>query len=132
MERQKILQVMEKNKSFFETRNADVAFGTYRGNIFYVIDEYGELDNICYFKTAEELERIIAATLIEDIETVMTVSVEAIGLRFSAEGIKECDTYVHEKMNTFVPEVAKMLRIIGDETAEWSRLFRQLIEVCKE
>jgi len=37
VERDKILQVMEKYRDYFKEWNADVAFGTNKSNIFYVL-----------------------------------------------------------------------------------------------
>ena len=51
VERDKILQVMEKYRDYFKEWNADVAFGTNKSNIFYVLaprNELGLLKLFCF------------------------------------------------------------------------------------
>lgn len=127
MEHNKILEVIKKNKEFFDERRADIAFGVKRDNIFYVIDEYGELDNICFFQTAEELEKIIASTLIEDIECELSTSIESIGTRFMDSDIKNGEIYVSEKLETYMPVLLEKMKVMIEESEKSNKLMKQLV-----
>lgn len=63
VERDKILQVMEKYRDYFKEWNADVAFGVNKSNIFYVLAPRNEFETFLFFQTADQLEKIILARL---------------------------------------------------------------------
>ena len=60
MEKEKILQVMEKYRDYFSEWNADVAFGVHRKNIFYVPASKDEFETFLFFQTANRLEGFAA------------------------------------------------------------------------
>ena len=85
VERDKILQVMEKYRDYFKEWNADVAFGTNKSNIFYVLAPRNEFETFLFFQTADQLERIILGTIAENVEIIMEAGIEEISIGFSAD-----------------------------------------------
>lgn len=57
VERDKILQVMEKYRDYFKEWNADVAFGTNKSNIFYVLAPRNEFETFLFFQTADQARK---------------------------------------------------------------------------
>ena len=64
MEKEKILQVMEKYRDYFNEWDADVAFGVNGRNIFYVLASGEEFETFLFFQTADQLEKVILLSLI--------------------------------------------------------------------
>lgn len=85
MERDKILQVMEKYRDYFKEWNADVAFGINKSNIFYVLASEKEFETFLFFQTADQLEKIILGTIAENIEIIMEAGIEEISMGLSAD-----------------------------------------------
>ena len=63
VERDKILQVMEKYRDYFKEWNADVAFGTKKSNIFYVLAPRNEFETFLFSKRRISLKRSYWARL---------------------------------------------------------------------
>lgn len=57
MEKEKILQVMEKYRDYFNEWNADVAFGVHRKNIFYVPASDDEFETFLFSRRRISLKR---------------------------------------------------------------------------
>ena len=76
---------MEKYRDYFKEWNADVAFGTNKSNIFYVLAPRNEFEAFLFFQTAEQLERIILGTIAENVEIIMEAGIDEIFIGFSAD-----------------------------------------------
>ena len=63
MEKEKILQVMEKYRDYFKEWNADVAFGVNKSNIFMCWHQEMNLKPSCFFRRRISLKRSYWARL---------------------------------------------------------------------
>lgn len=84
MEKKEILQVMEKYRDYFKEWNADVAFGVNKAHIFYVLASEKEFETFIFFRTADQLEKIILGTIAENVDIIMEAGMEEISMGFSA------------------------------------------------
>ena len=71
MEKEKILQVMEKYRDYFNEWDADVAFGVNGRNIFYVLASGEEFETFLFFQTADQLEKVILGTIAENLDVIL-------------------------------------------------------------
>lgn len=58
-EKEKILQIVEKYRDYFNEWDADVALGVNGKHIFYVLASRKEFETFLFFQTADQLEKII-------------------------------------------------------------------------
>ena len=89
MEKEKILQVVEKYRDYFNEWDADVAFGVHGKNIFYVLASGKEFEAFLFFRTADQLERIILGTIAENLDVVMDAGIDEVYVGFTADDVDE-------------------------------------------
>ena len=89
MEKEEILQVMEKYKDYFNEWDADVAFGVNGKNIFYVLASRREFETFLFFRTADQLEKIILGTVAENLDVILGAGIDEVNVGFSAEDVDE-------------------------------------------
>ncbi len=133
VERDKILQVMEKYRDYFKEWNADVAFGTNKRNIFYVLASNREFETFLFFQTADQLEKIILGTIAENVEIIMEAGMEEISVGFSAD---KMDGEYGKSIEHYLPGLVHKLDVICKTGENWQNMmtvtFNSLKNVCAE
>ncbi len=133
VEREKILQVMEKYQDYFKEWNADVAFGTNKSNIFYVLASNREFETFLFFQTANQLEKIILGTIADNVEIIMEAGIEEISMGFSAD---EMEGEYGRSIEHYLPGLVHKLDIISKAGENWHKMmtvtFNSLKNVCAE
>lgn len=110
VEKEKILQVMEKYRDYFKEWNADVAFGVNKRNIFYVLAPRNEFETVLFFQTADQLEKIILGTIAENVEIIMEAGMEEIATGFSAD---KMDGEYGKSIEHYLPGLVHKLDVIS-------------------
>ena len=132
-EREKVLQVIEKYKEFFDGKDGiDVAISAKGEFFFYSFSkEYDYFDHFIKFNTAEELERIIIGNMANDVNCIAEPLIDE--LEMQTRRIDHCDMAGYD----FKEEVAKLSahlatveRIMEKNTDVFRILFRGLKNVC--
>lgn len=133
MERERIMQVMEKYSDYFREWDADVAFGVKGKHIFYVLDENHNFETFMFFRTAEQLELIILGTLAENIDCILDAGLEEIYMEFSKDDVDEKST---KSLEYYLPILIKKLEAFHTADQHWSQMmnltFLSLRNVCTE
>ena len=133
VEREKILQVMEKYQDYFKEWNADVAFGINKSNIFYVLAPRNEFETFLFFQTADQLEKIILGTIAENLEIIMEVGIEEISMGFLAD---KMDGEYGKSIEHYLPELVQKLDVICKAAENWHNMmavtFNSLKNICAD
>ena len=133
MEKEKILQVMEKYRDYFNEWDADVAFGVNGRNIFYVLASGEEFETFLFFQTADQLEKIILGMIAENVEIIMEAGMEEISVGFSAD---KMDGEYGKSIEHYLPGLVHKLDVICKTGEEWQNMmrvtFNSLKNVCAE
>ena len=131
MEKEKILQVMEKYRDYFNEWNADVAFGVHRKIIFYVPASEDEFEIFMFFQTADQLEKIILGTIAENVVIIMEAGIEEISMGFSAD---KMDGEYGKSIEHYLPELVQKLDVICKAAENWHNMmavtFNSLKNIC--
>lgn len=133
VEKEKILQVMEKYRDYFKEWNADVAFGVNKRNIFYVLAPRNEFETFLFFQTADQLEKIILGTIADNVEIIMEAGMEEIATGFSADNM---DGEYGKSIEHYLPGLVHKLDVISKAGENWQNMmtvtFNSLKNVCTE
>lgn len=133
MEKEKILQVMEKYRDYFSEWNADVAFGVHRKNIFYVPASENEFEIFLFFQTADQLEKIILGTITENVVIIMEAGIEEISMGFSPD---KMDGEYGKSIEHYLPELVQKLDVICKAAENWHNMmavtFNSLKNICAD
>ncbi len=133
VERDKILQVMEKYRDYFKEWNADVAFGTKKSNIFYVLAPRNEFEAFLFFQTADQLEKIILGTIAENVDIIMEAGMEEISMGFSAN---EMNGEYGKSIEHYLPVLVQKLDVLCKAGEHWQKMmtvtFNSLKNVCSD
>ena len=133
MEKEKILQVMEKYREYFNEWDADVAFGIKGKNIFYVLNARKEFETFMFFRTAEQLEKIILGTLAENLDLILGSGIDEVYMDFSAA---EVDEKHYKSIEHYLPELTKKLDVLCKASEHWMPMmqvtFNALKNVCAD
>lgn len=133
MEKEKILQVMEKYRDYFSEWNADVAFGVHRKNIFYVPASENEFEIFLFFQTADQLEKIILDTITENVVIIMEAGIEEISMGFSPD---KMDGEYGKSIEHYLPELVQKLDVICKAAENWHNMmavtFNSLKNICAD
>ena len=133
MEKEKILQVMEKYRDYFNEWNADVAFGVHKKNIFYVPAAEDEFETFLFFQTADQLEKIILGTIAENLDIIMDAGIEEISMGFSAD---KMDGEYGKSIEHYLPILVQKLGVLCNAAESWHGMmqvtFNSLKNVCSE
>ena len=133
VERNKILQVMEKYRDYFKEWNADVAFGVNKSNIFYVLAPRNEFETFLFFQTADQLEKIILGTIAENVDIIMEAGMEEIFMGFSAE---EMDEACGKSIEKYLPVLVHKLDVLCKAREHWQNMmtvtFNSLKNICSD
>lgn len=132
-EKEKVLQVIEKYKEFFDGEDGiDVAISA-KGEFFFYsyAKEFKYFDHFIQFHTAEELERIIIGNMVNDVNCIVEPFIDE--LEMQTRRIDHCDMEHYD----FREEVAKLSehlntveRVLTHNTEIFRILFRGLKAVC--
>lgn len=132
MEKEKILQVVEKYKDYFNEWDADVAFGVNGKNIFYVLSGK-EFETFLFFQTADQLEKIILGTLAENIDIILDAGIDEIFMGFSAE---DADEKSEKSIENYLPVLVRRMEVLCKARENWSNMlqktFNSLKNVCAD
>ena len=133
MEKEKILQVMEKYKDYFSEWDADVAFGVNGKNIFYVLASRREFETFLFFRTAEQLEKIILGTIAENIDVILGAGIDEVNVGFSAEDVDERSD---KSIEHYLPVLVQKLDVLYKAGENWSHMlqvtFNSIKNVCAD
>lgn len=131
MEKEKILQVMEKYRDYFNEWNVDVAFGVHKKNIFYVLTSEDEFETFLFFQTADQLEKIILGTVAENVVIIMEAGIEEICMGFTVD---KMDGKYGKSIEQYLPELVQKLDVICKAAENWHNMmavtFNSLKNVC--
>lgn len=131
VEKEKILQVMEKYRDYFKEWNADVAFGVNKRNIFYVLASNREFETFLFFQTADQLEKIILGTIADNVEIIMEAGIEEISMGFSVD---ELEGEYGKSIEHYLPGLVHKLDVISKAGENWYNMmtvtFNSLKNVC--
>ena len=128
MEKEKILQVMEKYKDYFNEWDADVAFGVNGKNIFYVLASRREFESFLFFWTAEQLEKIILGTIAENLDVILGAGIDEVNVGFSAEDVDEKSD---KSIEHYLPVLAQKLDVLCRAEENWSHMLQVTFDSIK-
>lgn len=133
MEKEKILQVMEKYRDYFNEWDADVAFGVNGKNIFYVLASRREFETFLFFRTADQLEKIILGTIAENLDVILGAGIDEVNVGFSAEDVDEKSD---KSIEHYLPVLAQKLDVLCRAEKNWSHMlqmtFNSIKNVCAD
>ena len=133
MEKEKILQVMEKYRDYFNEWDADVAFGVNGKNIFYVLASRREFETFLFFRTADQLEKVILGTIAENLDVILGAGIDEVNVGFSAEDVDEKSD---KSIEHYLPVLAQKLDVLCRAEKNWSRMlqvtFNSIKNVCAD
>ena len=133
MEKEKILQVMEKYRDYFNEWDADVAFGVNGKNIFYVLASRREFETFLFFQTADQLEKIILGTIAENLDVILGAGIDEVNVGFSAENVDEKSD---KSIEHYLPVLAQKLDVLCRAEKNWSHMlqvtFNSIKNVCAD
>ena len=133
VEKEKILQVMEKYRDYFNEWDADVAFGINGKNIFYVLASRREFETFLFFRTADQLEKVILGTIAENLDVILGAGIDEVNVGFSAE---EVDEKSDKSIEHYLPVLAQKLDVLCRAEENWSHMlqvtFNSIKNVCAD
>ena len=131
MEKEEILQVMEKYGDYFNEWDADVAFGVNGKNIFYVLASRREFETFLFFRTADQLEKIILGTVAENLDVILGAGIDEVNVGFSAEDVDEKSD---KSIEHYLPVLVQKLDVLCRAEKNWSHMlqvtFNSIKNVC--
>lgn len=133
MEKEEILQVMEKYRDYFNEWDADVAFGVNGKNIFYVLASRREFETFLFFRTADQLEKVILGTIAENLDVILGAGIDEVNVGFSAEDVDERSD---KSIEHYLPVLAQKLDVLCRAEGNWSHMlqvtFNSIKNVCAD
>ena len=133
MEKEKILQVMEKYRDYFNEWDADVAFGVNGKNIFYVLASRREFETFLFFRTADQLEKVILGTIAENLDVILGAGIDEVNVGFSAEDVDEKS---NKSIEHYLPVLVQKLDVLCRAEKNWSHMlqvtFNSIKNVCAD
>ena len=133
MEQENILQVMEKYRDYFNEWDADVAFGVNGKNIFYVLASRREFETFLFFRTADQLEKVIPGTIAENLDVILGAGIDEVNVGFSAEDVDEKSD---KSIEHYLPVLAQKLDVLCRAEKNWSHMlqvtFNSVKNVCAD
>ena len=133
VEKEKILQVMEKYGDYFNEWDADVAFGVNGKNIFYVLASRREFETFLFFRTADQLEKIILGTIAENLDVILGAGIDEVNVGFSAEDVDEKSD---KSIEHYLPVLVQKLDVLCRAEKNWSHMlqvtFNSIKNVCAD
>ena len=133
MEKEKILQVMEKYRDYFNEWDADVAFGVNGKNIFYVLASRRAFETFLFFRTADQLEKIILGTIAENLDVILGAGIDEVNVGFSAEDVDEKSD---KSIEHYLPVLVQKLDVLCRAEENWSHMlqvtFNSIKNVCAD
>lgn len=132
-EQEKILQVMEKYRDYFNEWDADVALGINGKHIFYVLASRKEFETFLFFQTADQLEKIILGTVAENLDVILDAGIDEVHVGFSAEDVDEKS---EKSIENYLPLLVRKLDVLCRAEKNWfnmmQKTFNSLKNVCGE
>lgn len=133
MEKEKILQVMEKYRDYFNEWDADVAFGVNGRNIFYVLASGEEFETFLFFQTADQLEKVILGTIAENLDVILGAGIDEVNVGFSAGNM---DEKRDKSIEYYLPVLVQKLDVLCRAGENWSHMlqvtFNSIKNVCAD
>ena len=113
-EKDKILAVVRKYNLFFENNDADILFSVKGAYYYYEYNKkYKHFEAFIEFKNAEELERIVASTVMDELDTVLAVIGENVNEKFEDIAVDDARTEYHEGYNFIA--ASNKLKLIAEQ-----------------
>lgn len=132
-EKEKILQIVEKYRDYFNEWDADVALGVNGKHIFYVLASRKEFETFLFFQTADQLEKIILGTLAENLDIILDAGIDEIFMGFTADDVDEKS---EKSIENYLPLLVKRLDVLCKAEKSWfnmmQKTFNSLKNVCSE
>lgn len=132
-EKEKILQIVEKYRDYFNEWDADVALGVNGKHIFYVLASRKEFETFLFFQTADQLEKIILGTLAENLDIILDAGIDEIFMGFTADNVDEKS---EKSIENYLPLLVKRLDVLCKAEKNWfnmmQKTFNSLKNVCSE
>lgn len=132
-EKEKVLQVIEKYKEFFDGEDGiDVAISA-KGEFFFYsyAKEFTYFDYFIKFHTAEELERIIIGNMVNDVNCIVEPLIDE--LEMQTRQIDSLDTEAYDfrdEVMKLSEHLASVERVLTKNNEVFRILFRGLKNVC--
>lgn len=132
-EKEKVLQVIEKYKEFFDGEDGiDVAISA-KGEFFFYsyAKEFTYFDYFIKFHTAEELERIIIGNMANDVNCIVDPLIDE--LEMQTRQIDSLDTEAYDfrdEVMKLSEHLASVERVLTKNNEVFRILFRGLKNVC--
>ena len=118
MEKEKILQVMEKYRDYFNEWDADVAFG---------------VETFLFFQTADQLEKVILGTIAENLDVILGAGIDEVNVGFSAGNMDEKSD---KSIEYYLPVLVQKLDVLCRAGENWSHMlqvtFNSIKNVCAD
>ena len=114
----------EKYEDYFKEWNADIAIGRKGPHFFYVYDEKGEeFETFCTFKTAGELERLIVATLAQNLCCINSAGTESLSMEIEKAEMEACISEFNPDYH--IALLARQMEAIHKEYGNWKEMMEQ-------
>lgn len=132
-EKEKVLQVIEKYKEFFDGEDGiDVAISA-KGEFFFYsyAKEFTYFDYFIKFHMAEELERIIIGNMVNDVNCIVDPLIDE--LEMQTRQIDSLDTEAYDfrdEVMKLSEHLASVERVLTKNNEVFRILFRGLKNVC--
>lgn len=132
-EKEKVLQVIEKYREFFDGEDGiDVAISA-KGEFFFYsyAKEFTYFDYFIKFHTAEELERIIIGNMVNDVNCIVEPLIDE--LEMQTRQIDSLDTEAYDfrdEVMKLSEHLASVERVLTKNNEVFRILFRGLKNVC--
>lgn len=132
-EKEKVLQVIEKYKEFFDGEDGiDVAISA-KGEFFFYsyAKEFTYFDYFIKFHTAEELERIVIGNMVNDVNCIVEPLIDE--LEMQTRQIDSLDTEAYDfrdEVMKLSEHLASVERVLTKNNEVFRILFRGLKNVC--
>lgn len=125
-EEQKIRQIIDQYSSYFEHSDADVGHTQKGVWFFYEYDkEHDYYNSFIRFKTAKELEHLIASLAADDLNVLIEVGAEAVHHALEEIDINDVTACCYDGC---IPELLKNMETLNGECRKWAE---RLDVICR-
>lgn len=113
LENERIRQIITKYEGYFRNSRADVGYTEKNIWFFYEYDEEHRCyDSFIRFHTAEDLERLIAGLIADDLNILLETAVENADYALQEFDMSEA---VEKDYNACIPDLLRNMKILNDE-----------------
>ena len=102
-------------------------------NIFYVLASRREFETFLFFRTADQLEKIILGTIAENLDVILGAGIDEVNVGFSAEDVDEKSD---KSIEHYLPVLVQKLDVLCRAEKNWSHMlqvtFNSIKNVCAD